>query len=290
MPSPVLEKSLLTFIRHQLPALRPSERKVAEIVLRNPERVMRLSISALATEAAVSDPTVLRFCRRVGMGGFTDLKLALATDVASGTPFVDEDATMTDSPQIVGEKMTGNAIKQLSMVRDHLNYAKLAEAAKAIQSARRIDICGVAQSNFVAAEFQHRLSRMGFCAIAMSDAHMQLQAAASLGPGDVAMVMSFAGQSEGTVTVARLAKKVGATVIVVSRSNSALAKEADIIINVDSDEKTFAYTSSTTRIAHLMVLDILTTVLAINAGEPMIERLRRSRLATSEYWIPTENQ
>lgn len=280
------ERSLITFIRSHLNELRPSEQKVAEVVLNEPEKAMRLSISALAAKADVSEPTVLRFCRQLGLGGFTDLKLALATDVATGMPFVDADVTMADTPQIVGDKMLGAAMKQLTLVKDQLDYEQVVQAAQAIEQARRIDICGIAQSNFVAAELQHRLARMGYCAIAMSDAHMQLQAAASMRPGDVALIMSFAGQSRETVDVAKLAKRMGGRVIVISRSTSALAREANILINVDSDEQTFLYTSSATRIAHLMVIDILTTILAIDEGEPMIERLRRSRLATNEYWIP----
>ncbi|WP_029041376.1 MurR/RpiR family transcriptional regulator [Cucumibacter marinus] len=279
--------SLSAYIIRNLDEMRPSEQKVGEIVISEPEKVMRMSIAALSDKAGVSEPTVLRFCRQLGLGGFTDLKLALATDVATGMPFVDADVSMIDTPQIVGDKMLGTAMKQLNLVKSQLNYDQVVAAAEVIGSARRIDICGIAQSNFVAAEVQHRLARMGYCAIAMADPHMQLQAAASMEAGDAALIMSFAGQSKETVDVARLARRVGAKVIVISRSTSALAQEADILINVDSDEQTFLYSSSSTRIAHLMVIDILTTILAINVGEPMIERLRRSRLATNEYWIPT---
>lgn len=279
--------SLSSYIINHLDEMRPSEQKVGNIVISEPEKVMRMSIAALSDKAGVSEPTVLRFCRQLGLGGFTDLKLALATDVATGTPFVDADVSMTDSPQIVGDKMLGTAMKQLNLVKSQLDYDQVVEAADVINRARRIDICGIAQSNFVAAEVQHRLARMGYCAIAMADPHMQLQAAASMEAGDAALIMSFAGQSKETVDVARLARRVGAKVIVISRSTSALAQEADILINVDSDEQTFLYSSSSTRIAHLMVIDILTTILAIKVGEPMIERLRRSRLATNQYWIPT---
>lgn len=278
--------SIVALIRNRLDELRPSEQAVARIVIEKPEQVMRLSISALAKAAGVSEPTVIRFCRTMSLGGFTDLKLALATDLANGTPFVDAEVLMTDTPAVIGGKMFGSAMTQLTLVRDRLDYDSILEAAKAIEKARRIDICGIAQSNFVAAELQHRLVRMGFSAIAMPDAHMQLQAAASLSSGDVALIMSFAGQIKETVAVARLARRVGATVVIVSRSGSALAAEADILINVDSDEKTFIYASSATRLAHLLAVDILTTILAIRAGQSMIDRLRLSRMATKDYWLP----
>ena len=268
--------------------LRPSERKVAEFVARDPLAATRMTISTLAGKAQVSEPTVVRFCRGLGYEGFIDFKLALAGDLAGGTPFVDQEIASNDRPDTVGAKTFGAAVKQLTRVRDTLDYSAMIRAAEAIERAGRIDVCGVAQSNFVASEMQHRLARMGFAAIAMADAHMQMQSVASLGTGDVALIMSFAGQSREPVTVANLARSTGATVIAITKADSALGRAGDIVINVDSDEQIFVYTSSATRFAHMLVVDILATLLALRGGQPMLERLRRSRLATRDFWIPED--
>lgn len=270
-------------------SLRPSERKVAEFVSRDPLAATRMTISTLAGNAQVSEPTVVRFCRGLGFDGFMDFKLALAGDLAGGTPFVDQEISADDEPSTVGSKTFGSALKQLAKVRDTLDYGAMIRAAEAIEQAGRIDICGVAQSNFVASEMQHRLVRMGFGAVAMADAHMQMQAVASLGPGDVALIMSFAGQSREPVTVANLARSVGATVIAITKAGSALGRAGNIVINVDSDEQIFVYTSSATRFAHLLVVDILSTILALRGGPAMFDRLRRSRLATRDFWMPEES-
>jgi RpiR family carbohydrate utilization transcriptional regulator len=267
-------------------SLRPSERKVASFVARDPQATTRMSISLLAREAEVSEPTVLRFCRALGYDGFIDFKLAMAGDLARGTPFVDQDVTPEDDAKTIGDKLFGSSLKQMTRLIDTLDYTALMSAVEVLESAGRIDICGIAQSNFVAADLQHRLARMGYRALAMSDPHMQLHVAASLAPGDAAVIMSFAGQIRETVAVAGLARSVGARVIAVTKPNSALARAADIVVNVDSDEQTFLYSSSATRFAHLLAVDILTTLLALRGGKPMLDRLRRSRLATRDHWIP----
>jgi len=279
---------ILSSISENIDTLRPSERQVAQLVVRDPIRMTRMSMSALAEEASVSEPTVLRFCRRLGFKGFIDFKLALAGDLAGGTPFVDQEVLADDPAPVIASKLYGSTLKALGKLHDTLDHAALLRAVEAIEGARRIDICGIAQSNFVAADLQHRLSRMGYAAVALADAHMQMQAVASTGPGDIAIVMSFAGQIRETVAIAELVRGVGGTAIAITRSGSALARAADIVIGVDTDEKTFLYASSATRFAHLLVVDILTTMLALRAGTGMVDRLRRSRLATRDYWIPED--
>ena len=267
-------------------AMRPSERKVAAFVANDPQAALRMSISALAEAAGVSEPTVLRFCRALGYKGFMDFKISVAGELGGGTPFVDHDVAPGDDGRAVVAKLFGSSVRQMTRLIDTLDHEALERAVEVITGASRIDVCGIAQSNFVAADLQHRLARMGYPAIAMPDVHMQLQAAASLGPGAVAIVMSFAGQIRETLDVARQARSVGATVIAITRGRSALAREADIVINVDSDEATFLYGSSATRFAHLLAVDLLATLIALRGGKPTLERLRRSRLATQDRWLP----
>ncbi len=77
-------KNLLEQIQSRLDELNKAERKVAEVILQNPQQATRFSIAALAQAAAVSEPTVNRFCRSFGMSGYPELKIQLA--LASGEP------------------------------------------------------------------------------------------------------------------------------------------------------------------------------------------------------------
>ena len=64
---------ILSIIRSGIDELRSSEKKVAAYVLKNPETVTTLSITDLAEEASTSEPTVVRFCHKLGLKGFMDL-------------------------------------------------------------------------------------------------------------------------------------------------------------------------------------------------------------------------
>lgn len=66
-----------------LGSLNRSERKVAEVILADPQAATRASIAVLAKAAGVSEPTVNRFCKRFNTAGFPDFKLHLAQALAS---------------------------------------------------------------------------------------------------------------------------------------------------------------------------------------------------------------
>ena len=75
---------LLLAIRGLLPALNEQEQKVGQYVLNHPDEVIRLSMTELAQRCAVSDTTVFRFCRKVQVEGYQELKIRLALELEPG--------------------------------------------------------------------------------------------------------------------------------------------------------------------------------------------------------------
>ncbi len=68
---------MLTEIHRALPALSPSERQVAEWIVAHPKEASGATLAHVAKECATSEPTVIRFCRHVGLKGFRELGIRL---------------------------------------------------------------------------------------------------------------------------------------------------------------------------------------------------------------------
>ena len=66
--------NLLDTLQESINTLRPSERKVAVVVLSDPTITSKATLSEIAGLAGVSEPTVLRFARTLGFDGFQDLE------------------------------------------------------------------------------------------------------------------------------------------------------------------------------------------------------------------------
>src|SRR5919108_4131619 len=79
------ESSPLVKIRSLLPGLARAEQRVANIVLADPASIARRSITEVAEAAGTSETTVTRFCKAIGVGGYPELRIALAADTARTT-------------------------------------------------------------------------------------------------------------------------------------------------------------------------------------------------------------
>jgi RpiR family carbohydrate utilization transcriptional regulator len=80
--------SLIDRMRHEAPEMTRADRSVAEIILADIDGATRISTKDLATQAQVSEPTVVRFARRMGCDGFTDFKIRLAQEYAIGRMYL----------------------------------------------------------------------------------------------------------------------------------------------------------------------------------------------------------
>jgi RpiR family carbohydrate utilization transcriptional regulator len=235
----------------------------------------------------VSKPTVVRFCRSVGYDGLTDFKRKLAGSVNEGVPFVHRSVDEDDKSADIIVKVIDNAVSALLKYRnDAANHAferAITALTDAGKSGARIDFYGVGNSGIVALDAQHKFFRLGVRANAVSDGHVQVMSATMLAPGDCAVIISNSGHSRDLLDVAEIARKKGATLIAITASDSPLAQVAhgsnQILLAVDHPEDYDRYSPMVSRLLHLMVIDILTTAVALRLpGElrPMLQEIKKT--------------
>ncbi len=266
--------NLLQHISLSIKSLRKSEVKVAQHVLSDPASVMHSSMSDLAAVVGVSEPTIIRFCRAVGCQGFQDLKLKLAQSVAAGASFgqfaISEEDAVTDYAM----KIFDTTLHTLMDVREHLNVQALEQAIALMATAKRVEFYGFGASGAVAADAQHKFFRLLLTAAAYSDPHMQAMSAVTLQSTDVAICISQSGRSKDLLTTANLVRETGAILITLCPSNTPLAELATIHLAIDVQEDTEIYTPLTSRIAHLVVIDVLAMGVAISRGSSLVNHLK----------------
>jgi len=261
--------------------LRKSERKVADFVLKNPLKVIRMRIVDLAKEAAVSEPTVVRFCRAVGCHGFQDFKLALAQQLASSPSYGQIAVTDTDSTREYTHKVFDSTVDTLLKVREHLVLKNLEAAVAAICAANRVEFYGFGSSSAVAFDAQHKFFRLQITSAAYSDPHLQNMSATSLQPNDVVIAISQSGRTQALLDSMELVKEVGGIVIALAPSGSPVARKATIAIEVDAKEDIQIYTPLSSRIAHLVVIDVLAIGVAQKKGPQLQEHLQQLQAGLS---------
>ena len=283
---------MLDRIRASIPALPPAEQRVAKLLLSDPRSFATLPVSELAERAHVSNPTVVRFCRSVGYDGLADFKLKLAGNVNEGVPFVHRSVDDDDKAGDIIIKVIDNAVAAMLRYRNAAAASAveraiqaLADVGRASDKGRRIEFYGVGNSGIVAQDAQHKFFRLGVTAAAVSDGHMQVMSATMLKPGDCAVIISNSGRSRDLLDVAEIARRKGATVIIITASGSPLAQEArhgaeHILLAADHPEDADRYSPMVSRLLHLLIIDILTTGVALRLGSaqlrPMLQAIKKN--------------
>jgi len=276
---------ILARVQAAIPTLRRSERKAAALVAAAPARVAQMSLAEFAAAADVSQPVAIRFCRSLGCDGFPGLKVQLAQAVAVGAPYVHSAIAAADSASAVADKVFASSIEALHSVRVRLDLAAVERAVDALARARRIDLVGTGLSSVAALDAHHKFVRLGVATAFQPDPHLQRMLAETLEPGDVALAFSYTGLVRDVVRIVELARGRGATVIGVTRTGTALAAASDIVIPIDTQENTFVYAPMVTRLAHLAVVDVLATAVALRSGPAGAEVIRRVKRAVRDEWL-----
>ncbi len=272
---------MLDRIKASLPSLAPAEQRVGKLVLADPRAFANLPVTELADRAHVSKPTVVRFCRSMGYDGLSDFKLKLAGSVSEGVPFIHRSVDVDDKTSDVAVKVIDNTVAAFLKYRNDASSFALEHAAQALadthKSGRRIEFYGVGNSGIVAQDAQHKFFRLGLNTIAYSDGHMQVMSASMLQPGDCAVIISNAGRTRDLMDACDIAKKRGATTIVITASGSPLAGSGHIHLTADHPEGYDKYSPMVSRLLHLLIIDILATTVALRIGEQLQPLLREMK-------------
>lgn len=258
---------MLDRIRQSLASFTPAERRVAEAVLDTPSTAITWSISDAARIARVSEPSIIRFCRRLDCDGFPDFRLKLAQQLATRQP-----ASPTTPPSGPGDDpltamvddIFGRAGQAIDEARRDLDLSALRTAVDMLGKARRVDIYGYGSSGFMASEAQHRLAGLAIPAVAYCDPTLQMHSAPLLGRHDLLFVLSFSGLTSYLISNIEIARKAGAPVLAISPKGSVVASLADLNLNLNAYRQSSGLMAVPTgRVAPMYVmLDALFAALA----------------------------
>ncbi len=272
---------MLHAISKALPRLSPSERRVGQWVLDHPKEAANITLARLARECGTSEPTVLRFCRRVGLGGFRELAIRLTEALSQPATIVHRDVGPDDSTSDAVIKVMDASIQSLIDMRAELSSMPIDAAVSAMSSARQIAFAGLGASGHVARDASHKFFRLGIPCTSLRDTTMILQFAAIVEPNDVLVLLSHTGRWPELASAARLARERGATVIALTNPDSKIAEEAGLLFPCKVIEDTSVFTPMSSRLAQLALLDAIQVALALTRGETASQNLRRSKDALS---------
>lgn len=281
--------SIQSTIEVVISTLPPSTRRIGEAIRDNPSIVLENTISDLAVKCNTSEASVVRFCQAIGMTGYSQLKIRLATELGREfAQFGDSltygaDIVETDSLKEMALKISTLEILAIQDTVAKLDFDAVAQVVDALDSATRTLLFGVGASHFTAEDLQHKLFRIGRNAFVLNDPHEAWASAALLTPQTVAIGFSHLGETKETVNFLRVARESGAfTVAITSAREAAIVDVADVALFTEVRETAFRAGAMVSRIAQLAIVDCIFAGVAQRRFDDTVDALKRTRAATRD--------
>ncbi len=251
--------------------LNKTEKKVADYILKNIDNIFRYPLSELANLSGTSQGAWVRFCKSIGFDGMKDLKKSL---------FVELNDTITEnenaSPQLqftdikehstyisMAETVCLSSIQAIESTLKLFDEVMLSNVVDKITHAKAIRIFGVGASGLVADDLYYKLLRIGYNVSFNHDTHISLTYASTISTEDVAIFISNTGETKEILETLDFAKNNGATTLAITKfGKSSLAQSVDYVLYTSSPEIYKRSGAMSSRIAQLVITDILFTAIA----------------------------
>ena len=220
---------ILGRIQEQASELSKSEGRVAQVILGEPNQAVRMSIAKMAKLADVSQPTVNRFCRRVGCEGYPDLKMKLAQELASGSEYQVRHVDTELATEAIFTRMFESHLALADDAFQRLGQWPVSTLMDWMLSARRVVVLGGKVEALAAQRLVQALQSID---VEASASLPTLRA--PLGPADLVIAMDMTGESSSNTATEALRVK-GARLVAVSSTRLSLAREADLCVPLVND-------------------------------------------------------
>ena len=267
-----MEKNVFTEIRVKYNTLSKNQKTVANYILKNSKKCVRMTLSELGKECSLSETTIIRFINKLDFKSYQAFRLDMAQDIIKDGGTMDEencDIEPGDSISDVKRKVIRNASSAINDISKLIDDNKLISVIEMIEKAERVMFFGAGGSGVIAMDVYHKFLKCGKDVIHENNSHLALIHSAHLTSNDMLVLISHEGESREVLECARLAQSQGAKVLAVtSYMNSDLARMADVCIFSSTNDAAYYTEAMVSRLVQLVIMDILVVAYSTRLDAP----------------------
>lgn len=208
--------------------LTPIETEIGYYILKNQEDVLEMSVIELADKTHVSKSAIHRFCKKIGLKGFNELKVIMAKDITelrSDIEMIDVNYPFErrDGAQMIAKKLTCLYETAICDTYDYMDFVQMHKVAQLLHRAEVIDIYTHAHNMNVAENFQDKMITIGRSSVECPKGFykQRLNALAS-DSKHVAIVLSYSGKATFVKPIIKALYKKKVPVVYVGKAGGNL--------------------------------------------------------------------
>lgn len=231
-----------------------TEKKVADYVLQNKNKVLYMSITDLADACKVGDTSVYRFCRTLGLDGYQQFKMKLSISLPEHELLEEEEEKEESTASRIMESHM-NAIRESYLL---LSPEKLDRLVEMIDESEKVYFFGIGDSLLTAEEARNKFLRITSKVACLTDPHMQSMAASMATERDLIVIISYSGSTKDNIHVAKIAKRAGAKIACITHyKKSPLTAYSDVTLLCGAEEAPLEGGSMSAKMGQLYLIDLL---------------------------------
>lgn len=246
--------------------LSKNERILADYILKHPEDVLKMSSKDLGKVCFVSTATVYRLCDKLGLSGFSDLKIKITSSLddyrKSNEDFnFDFPVNQFQTHYEIIQKIKEDYEQTLNLTANLFSLDQLRLIASAMKKAQIIDVYTSAGNINFALNFQFQMQEIGKQVNVPIDEYQQRLIAASSDENHLAIIITFGGRGILSDILPRILHKVKTPIVLISSYDYTFKDfDPDYQLYISSYENYYKKISSfSTRLSILYILDVLYT-------------------------------
>ncbi|WP_088053559.1 MurR/RpiR family transcriptional regulator [Virgibacillus dakarensis] len=281
-----MEENIILQIKSKLNDLSKAEKKIGEYILLHSVETVNYNTNELAQKAGVSPATIVRFCRSIGLSGFSQLKIRLYADASGVDEDLYTDITPNEDVSLISEKLALRFNQSISQTANHLDKTRIEEVTKLLDSCTTIYVYGIGASHVVAEDFTQKFSRIGKTVVNMLDHHLLSSSLINAGEQSLFMAISNSGETNEIIKLTQIAKQRKLHTIGISQyENSTLAKLVDYPIIHHGGEAVMLRSAATTSlISQLFTIDMLYYAYVNKNSQKILNMLKESKISIQTFF------
>ncbi|MCL2864752.1 MAG: MurR/RpiR family transcriptional regulator [Lachnospiraceae bacterium] len=225
--SDLLGQSVLETIKKNYHNVFPAERKVLDVVVKQPQKVVNMNVSELAQESGVSDATVVRTCNHIGYKGYYHFRIALASDV--GRKMVPD--TQENKGEDDALKLFKSYSESMIAIGKAIDLQALKKSAELLIQCRQVHIIAVGNTSHLAQYMGFRLGRQGVRSTFNAGADFFMNQINLADNEDIIVAISQSGSSKDIVKGMELGSEKGLlSIAITDYLYSPVGKLADYVL------------------------------------------------------------
>ena len=235
------------------------EQQIADYILYNPEEALSKTASELASASHTSSAAIVRFSRKIGYDGYSDMKVGLAKYFSDRQHFEkDMIIQANDSYENCANKLITQIVEVCSSTADHIDYRVLSRVIAAINQASCVYLLGIGSSANVALDLQQKLLRINKRAFFLQDSQINLLSTITITKDDVVVAFSFSGTTDVVAASVKAAKRQGASVIAITGNpDSIIGRCADFCLRTPAIERKVRIGAVSSRYSQQFICDLI---------------------------------